>query len=110
MVELYENKTLFNTNYVINSKITALCNHKYSMVLTYIFIHTHTYRLLFAGKWSEDILRRTFAHRGAPLLHASKRHTAKCMCISASYQALLCMCFNTSVLTSADSYLCVYVI
>ena len=42
-VGVWEYGTVINTKYfIINSKITALCNRNRSAVLAYIYIHTHT--------------------------------------------------------------------
>ena len=44
-VVVWEYETIFSIKYfMINNKITALCNRNRSAVLTYVYIHIHTYR------------------------------------------------------------------
>ena len=64
----------FNTKYfIINSKITALCNRNRSAVLAYIYIHTHT-----SSCWREsDDAGHTHIHTLMPTLNltCARTHT-----------------------------------
>ena len=62
----------FNTKYfIINSRITALCNRNRSAVLAYIYTHTHT-----SSCWREsDDAGHTYTHSCPPLILRVHEHT-----------------------------------
>ena len=64
----------FNTKYfIVNSKITDLCNRNRSAVLAYICLHTHTRS--YRRESDDDRHTHTYTHPCLPLILCAHKHT-----------------------------------